>query len=145
MAPTATKNAMGTANTAGEIEFAVKVKVNSSDTRLKIGMNVRLNLIIEEGENVLTVPYDAVYTNDIGQSCVMILQEGTDGSQTLYEVVVETGIANDTDIVISGTGIEEGMQIISSPSSYKDMLGKTVTLTTYSSTLIEQRMSMLGG
>ncbi len=132
VAPAASKNSMGVTDSSGEVQFAVKVKVSSADTRLKIGMNTRLNLIIEEEANVLTVPYDAVYNNADGRSCIMVLQSGGDGAQILTELPVDTGMANDTDIVVRGENIESGMQVISTPSRYMDMLGKAVTLTTYS-------------
>ena len=128
VAPAATKNSLGQTN-SGDVEFAVKVKVTSADTALRIGMNVRLSLVIDEAENVMSVPYDAVYTNSSGRDCIMVLQEQEDGSLVLRELEITRGMENDTDVVISGEGLSRGMQVISEPSGYTDKLGMTVQLT----------------
>ena len=67
IAPAAQKTAAGETDTANE-SFAVEVAVNSRDTDLRIGMSTRLNYLVDQQEGVLTVPYDAVYTN--GARCV---------------------------------------------------------------------------
>jgi HlyD family secretion protein len=124
VAPTSNKNAMGDTDRMGDALFATKIKVTSADTDLKIGMTTRINFIVEREENVLAVPYDAVYVNDDGQECIMVLE-----GDLLTEVLVETGLENDFSIVVSGKNIKEGITIIKTPSNYKELIGRTIILT----------------
>lgn len=129
IAPTATKNAMGETDTTGDVAFATDVDVTSQDTGLKIGMSVRLNFILDEAKNALTVPYDAVYENSVGQTCLLAAEEQEDGTYLLQEYSVETGLENDLDVEVKGNGLAEGMHIISEPSKYLAFAGKYLALT----------------
>lgn len=125
LAPTAEKNAMGTTNTMGDASFAVELSVDEENSGLYIGMEVQLDYIITSLKNVLYVPYDAVYENDGGESCVIVLTEQDDGKYLLSEQVVTLGADNDLDVVV--TGIDAGTRILNEPEVYRDMIGKAVT------------------
>jgi len=127
IAPTTNKNAQGETDTTGDAEFAVKVRVSSEKTGLRIGMSVRLNYIIEQQQDVYSVPYDAVYTNDAGDTCVMTVAE-TSSKYRLKEVKVERGAENDLYIVVSGDGITDGVRVLSEPDDYKNFSGSEITL-----------------
>lgn len=128
IAPTTNKNAAGTTDQTGDIEFAVKVKVTSPDTRLRIGMSVRLNYIIERQSNVLAAPYETVYKNAAGEDAVLAITEDGEGRLILKELPVTLGFENDLDIVISGDGIEEGIRLVNDPESYADYIGSVAEL-----------------
>lgn len=125
LAPTAEKNAMGETNTMGDASFAVELSVDEENSGLYIGMEVQLDYIITSLKNVLYVPYDAVYENDGGESCVIVLTEQDDGKYLLSEQVVTLGADNDLDVVV--TGIDAGTRILNEPEVYRDMIGKAVT------------------
>ena len=125
LAPTAEKNAMGATNTMGDASFAVELSVDEENSGLYIGMEVQLDYIITSLKNVLYVPYDAVYENDGGESCVIVLTEQDDGKYLLSEQVVTLGADNDLDVVV--TGIDAGTRILNEPEVYRDMIGKAVT------------------
>jgi len=129
IAPTAAKDAAGDTASGADAEFAVKVGVSARGTSLRIGMSVRLSYILDRQENVLAVPYDAVYQNAAGESCVLVLDDAGDGGYTLRELAVTAGAENDLDILVSGSGVEAGLRIVNSPDSYTAMLGRRVTLT----------------
>ena len=129
IAPTSTKNAMGQTETSGDVLFATEVAVLSPQTDLRIGMSVRLNYIIDEAQNVLAAPYDAIYVNEAEQECVIVLEEDADGQWLLRELPVQTGIENDLDIAISGTGVQAGLRILNDPTNYTDKIGQAYTLT----------------
>ena len=128
IAPTANKNAMGLTDTSGDISFATDVEVTSRETDLRIGLSVRLNFIVAEEKGALAAPYDAVYTNAAGQSCVMIATPQEDGSYLLEEVPVELGLETDLDIAVKGEGLTEDVMVISGPEQYLKYLGQTVTI-----------------
>ena len=128
IAPTSNKTPQGLTNTIGDVQFATDVKVISKDTDLRIGMNVRLNLIIDEQSGVLAVPYDAVYENSNGESCVIFVEEQPDGKHILRELPVTVGIENDLDIVISGPGVEVDLRVVNTPDAYMTMIDKEIHL-----------------
>ncbi|MCR4807157.1 MAG: efflux RND transporter periplasmic adaptor subunit [Lachnospiraceae bacterium] len=74
IAATATAPAQGSAS-SGNATYAVKVKILTQDDRLKLGMTAKLSIIINEVENVLTVPYDAVADLGDGQFVVYTLDD----------------------------------------------------------------------
>lgn len=126
VAPTAIKSSTGTAATAGNTtsEFEVTVYVSSPETRLKVGMNTRLQIITDEKENVQSLPTDAIFTNANGEDAVYIAKQNTDGDWIAEETVVKLGLETDyyieianpkfasSDLIIGSTdGIENGMVI----------------------------------
>ena len=125
IAPASQKTATGETNTANEV-FDAEVKVLSQDTGLRIGMSVRLNYVLEAETGVLAVPYDAVYTNASGQSCVMAARDQGNGKYLLEEIPVTTGVESDVEVAISGPGIQAGLQVLTDPAGRQ--AGEVVTL-----------------
>ena len=130
IAPTAAKNAAGETDTSGDISFATDVAVTSQDTGLRIGMSVELDFVLDEALNALAVPYDAVYENDQGQTCLLVLEEGEDGELLLTELPVTTGLETDLDIAVEGDGLTEGVQVVTDPDRYLPLAGQEVALGT---------------
>ena len=128
IAPTANKTAMGTTDTSGDISFAADVAVTSKETRLRIGLTVRMNLIVAQEKDALAVPYDAVYTNDKGESCLLIADKQADGTWVLREQVVECGLETDLDVAVKAEGLTDGMTVISEPEAYLQYVGQPVVI-----------------
>lgn len=139
LAPTANKTAMGVTDTSGDISFDADVKVNSRDTKLRIGLNVRLELIVAEEEDVLAAPYDAIYQNSQGNSCVLIAQEQEDGLYLLREEPVELGLETDLDIAVKSNSLTDGMTVVCSPEQYLQYIGQKIAIGTAT------RQGLLGG
>ena len=139
LAPTANKTAMGVTDTSGDISFAADVKVNSRDTKLRIGLNVRLELIVAEEEDALATPYDAIYQNAQGDSCVLIAQEQEDGLYLLIEEPVELGLETDLDIAVKSDNLTDGMTVVCSPEQYLQYVGQKIAIGTAA------RQGLLGG
>lgn len=142
IAPTAKKNSQGVTDTTSDVQFHTEVKVDEKNTPLKIGMSVRLEFIIDKVEEVLSVPYDAVYKNDAGVDCVLLALEQEGGSYLLKEAVVTTGISNDLDIVISGDEIVPGVRVINDPKDYTD--GQVIILADLSNMGSTNNFPMMG-
>lgn len=104
-----------TANTANtkDVEFDATVVVSSKETNLRIGMTARADIITEQKDNVFAVPYDAISTAADGSSVVYTVKAQEDGSMVAEAVPVTLGLETDYEVEISGTGLVEGMQIIS--------------------------------
>lgn len=122
--------------------FTVVVEVTSNVEQLAIGMSVKVNIITESEADVFAVPYDAVTTNEAGESVVYVWtpQEGAStggpgfappaasseadssgekadlpASRGGKEMVVQTGIETDYYIEISSDGLEEGLVLLADP------------------------------
>ena len=126
IAPTSNKNAMGQTDVTGEAVFAAEVEVTSKDTGLRIGMEAQLDYILAEASHVLAVPYDAVYQDETGQTCVLAALEQEDGHYLIRSLPVTTGMDDDLDMVITGPEIREGLRVIHDPDRYLELLGQSV-------------------
>ena len=118
VAPTSDKDPSGETITGTDIQYATKVDVLSGDTRLRIGMNVRLRYLIAEESDVLVVPYEAVFTNAMGTKSVLAAVPRPDGMYELRTMTVTTGLENDLSVVIAGDGITPGLRVLNTPTKY---------------------------
>jgi len=118
IAPTSDKDATGKTITGSDIQYSTKVDVTSADTKLRIGMNVRINYVLDQQSDVLVVPIDAVHTNAQGATSVLAVIKDAGGQSVLREIPVTTGLSNDLNVAISGNGVVAGLRIVNSPSGY---------------------------
>jgi len=125
IAPTAEKNMQGVTTTT-DPRFAAEVQVLTTGSALRIGMEAKLDYVVTEVSDVLTAPYDAVYANEEGQSCVIVAEPGEEDTFLLREVPVTAGAANNLDIVISGSGLSAGTRVVHDPQTYLQYVGQTV-------------------
>jgi len=121
IAPAAVKDINGeTVLKSSDIEFEAQVKLVSRETDLRIGMNTRLNVILEKKDHVYCVPYDAIVTDSNGESSIYISSENGRNKQTAEQIKVSTGIETDFYVEISGLDLLDGMKVISDASSVKN-------------------------
>ena len=124
IAPAAVKTEAGNTQTGGNdsnVEFEAEVQVNDPNCGLRIGMNTRLTVLLEEKQDVFGVPYDAVVEKADGSTVVYAAVEqqnsGKNSSYVVTEIPVTTGIETDFYIEISGGEVTPGMAVISNPQS----------------------------
>ena len=121
IAPAANKTENGNTLTADDstVEFEAEVQVNDADSGLRIGMNTRLTVLLEERSDVYGVPYDSVVEKADGSEVVYAVQPSSEkeGSYVVTEVPVTTGLETDFYIEVSGDGITDGLSIVSDPQS----------------------------
>lgn len=99
------------------VTYQVKVKINSPTDRLRLGMNAKLNIILRETADVLTVPYDAVQQDENGNDVVYVVTRTESGGITKAAVPVTVGVEGDYYVEVTGD-IQEGMEV-SMPSDMK--------------------------
>lgn len=100
--------------------YEVTIKVKDSNDKLRVGMTAKCSIILKEAKDVYAVPYDAIHTNNSGDS-VIYVQDGT----SKKEVTVTKGMESDYYVAVSGDGLSEGLKVIipsdsTSSSSSKD-------------------------
>lgn len=124
IAPAAVKTEAGNTQIGGNdsnVEFEAEVQVNDPNCGLRIGMNTRLTVLLEEKQDVFGVPYDAVVEKADGSTVVYAAVEqqnsGKNSSYVVTEIPVTTGLETDFYIEISGGEVTPGMAVISNPQS----------------------------
>jgi len=93
-----------------DVTYQVKVRIDSDTTRLRIGMNAKLNIILEETADVLTVPYDAIQQDENGNDVIYAVERGEKDAVTKTAIPVTVGVEGDYYVEVSGN-ITEGMEI----------------------------------
>lgn len=129
IAPTSKKLSTGATDTSGDILFETEVDVLSKNSPLRIGMSVRLNYIVEQKQNVLAAPYEAVYTNARGQTCILTIARQESGNYLISEVPVTTGMESDLYIEISAETDLADQRVINSPAGYTMLIGQEIPVT----------------
>lgn len=120
IAPAATASTEGT----GNVTYAAKVSIDEKNPSLRIGMRARMDIVVQEKNDVFVVPYDALLEKDEG-SVIMVAEK--DGAfYKAKEIPVTTGLETDVAIEISGSELKEGMLVIGNPDGINP--GDTVQL-----------------
>ena len=116
--------------------FGAKVRVDTADSGLLIGIQAQVEIVQDVTENVFVVPIDAVATAEDGSSYVYRQTGGEGVDMTFEEVTVTTGASNDYYIEISGDDLAEG-----------DVIRSTADLTEgiETATVDESAADMMGG
>ena len=110
-----------------KVTFPIEIEVTGERQGLLIGGTAKAQVITEKKANVLTVPRDAVFTNDKGEQCVLVVTEDS-GLKVVAERKVKVGSANDVDTIISGGDLKSGDTVLSNPDSYRSLVGQQVKL-----------------
>lgn len=88
--------------------FGAKVKVDTADSGLLIGIQAQVEILKSVTDNVFVVPIDAVATAEDGSSYVYRKTGGEGVDMTFEQVTVTTGESNDYYVEISGDDLAEG-------------------------------------
>lgn len=130
IAPRATKatSAAGVA-TASNVTYKVTMVINGDVSSLKMDMTAKISIIIDEKDDVLTVPYDAVQVDEDGKLYIELYENDSTGQNnkngknkgnvpefaiagTGKKVFVTKGIESDYYIEVIGEGVKEGLKVI---------------------------------
>lgn len=106
--------------------YTAEISIDDADSSLLIGMNAKVKIILDEKNDVLAVPYDAIVQDDDGKSIVYIAEKDSDGIYKAKSVTVETGMETDYYTEIVSGDLKEGDILISQPEYAYD--GKTVSV-----------------
>jgi multidrug efflux pump subunit AcrA (membrane-fusion protein) len=118
ISPASTKNTAGATDTSSTVEFETEVSILDHNEKLKIGMNARMDIILEKKSQVYAVPYDAITVDAKGQNIVYIVSEENE-KQIIKEIPVEIGLETDLYNEISGDGLADGVKVINDAASVK--------------------------
>jgi len=93
----------------------IKVDIEDNDEFLKPGFSAKLDILTEKKDNVLKVPYEAIFTRKNGEKVIFIVKDGKAKEQK-----IETGIESDFSLEIIGDVKEEDEVILNPTEDIKD-------------------------
>ena len=121
------------ASSSSSSTYEVQISIKTANERLRIGMSAKASILTDSRKDVFAVPYDAIETNEAGESVIYVvdakgerpqqfkddemsgLGNNADISDTMQNkkaIVVEVGLESDYYTEISGDELEEGMLVI---------------------------------
>ncbi len=120
IAPTAIKNSSGSTVSSSNVQFDTEITMIDKDPIIKIGMNVRLTIKLNEKKNIYSVPYDAIVTEEDGSTWINVLEiiQNDDNPQNVYrKIQVQTGMETDMYVEVSSLDLEDGMNVLVKPNN----------------------------
>lgn len=87
--------------------FAVTVKVNEQDVRLKPGLSATVEIVVNEYENALYLPLEAIFVDEHDKTIVYMKKKGG-GIEARPVTIIES---NDRLAVIE-EGLQEGDEVL---------------------------------
>lgn len=100
---------MGGASASG---YSAEIMLQKGDSSLLVGMNAKVKIILEEKNNVLAVPYDAVQTDDDEKSSVYVAELQSGDDYKVHSVPVEVGMVGDYFTEITAADLKVGDFIV---------------------------------
>lgn len=113
LAPTAAKDAAG--QSTANVEFDADIEVDDASAGLKVGMNARINLLLEKKDSVFALPFETILTReDEKTSYIKVLKE-VEANYVVTEIDVVQGIQTDLVSEIFSNELQIGMKVLRNP------------------------------
>lgn len=122
IAPRATSATTAAASSSSTVTYKVTMSIDEPNDALKMDMTAKLSIIVDSKDNVLSVPYDCIQTDEDGKDYIEVLSEdGTDAAAegeaaadaaNTRRIYVTTGLETDYYVEIISDEIEEGMSVL---------------------------------
>lgn len=125
ISPAARKSATGQTVSSSDVEFETTITIVDQDPALKIGMNARLSITVQEKKNIFTVPFEAVRDGENGSTYIVVAEEKATGHVAKI-IPIETGMETDFIIEVTGAGLSEGLLVLNDPGDLAE--GEPVVL-----------------
>ena len=106
--------------------YTAEIEINDKDTKLLIGMNAKVKIILEENPDALAVPYDAITQDKDGNDIIYIAEKSDDGTYKAKSVKIEKGIESDYYTEIISDEVKEGDIFVLTPNIVYN--GKTLNI-----------------
>lgn len=100
--------------------YTAEVTIDDKDTGLLLGMNAKVKITLEERTSVLSVPIDAIGTDESGNDVVFIADNASDKSCTAKAVKVRKDLVTDYYVSVISDELKEGDVIILDAEDVKD-------------------------
>lgn len=124
--PAAIRTEATAATKSSNVEFETEILVQTADTPLRIGMSAKAKIVLEEKDSTLAISYDALTTDEKGNTIIYTVQKQADNTYHTVALPVQTGLETDFAVEVSGEGLTAGIPVISDAKSV--MPGMLVTV-----------------
>jgi len=91
----------------GDVSYLVRISIDTPNERLRLDMSASLSIIIEQHENALTVPYNAVQEDEQGNTYVEVMEEDGTANKVPVTVVMESNYYTE----IKADSLTEGQKV----------------------------------
>lgn len=88
-------------------EYIIEAKLINPSERLRLGMNAKTRLILEQRDGVFAVPYTCLKKDENQKNYIQVLENGE-----VRNILVEKGLETDYYIEIKSSELKENMQIV---------------------------------
>ena len=112
MPATVSTDATGDEEIKGTVTRVVRVKNQSTNTKLLVGMSAKAKIVIKDRGTQLAVPYDLIRQDDNGDSYVLVAEANEDGTATAVRKNIKVGEEVDYYTEVTGGDLKEGDQLI---------------------------------
>lgn len=102
------------------VNYKIETEVDGEDGKLRVGMSAKVDIISERKENVLTITYDSLTTDENGNDAVYIAEKGDDGVYRAKLVPVEIGLETDYEIEVISSELKAGMLVLTDTALLSD-------------------------
>lgn len=89
--------------------YEIQATFKEPNDRLRLGMNAKTTILIDEKKNALSVPASCIQTDGDRTYITVLVDEATGETK---EIDVTTGLETAYDVEISGNGVKEGLEVI---------------------------------
>ena len=100
--------------------FSAIISVEDADANLMIGMDLSVYIYTNRTDDVLSVAYDSISSNDEEHYYVYVANEQDNNTYKISKVDVEIGIESDYYIQIKSDKLKTGDNIICTPSKFTE-------------------------
>lgn len=98
---------------SGSATYLVKIELKEQNERLRLGMNAKTSIIIEERVDVWSVPYDAVFTKEDGSTYLkQVTGKDEEGKLITNELEVQIGLQGTYYVEAISDLIDENTEIL---------------------------------
>lgn len=94
-------------NTPSTVEYPVEIAFHSVNKQLRVGMKVKINIVLEEVKNAFAVPYNCITTDEQGNTVITVLE-----NEIQKTIKVKQGLETDYYVEIKSKELKKGMEVI---------------------------------
>lgn len=123
-ASSASSSASGSGNS--KVTFPVEITVTGDTEGLRMGASARAKILQEIAQDTMSVPAEAVYTNDSGSQVVLVVTRDS----RVTEREVATGETDGYSVAVESSDLKSSDRVILQPSMHLDLKGKKATVST---------------
>lgn len=111
---------MSSGENASEEGYKAEIEILDRDSNLFLGMNAKVQIILEKKDNVIAVPYDSIQKDETNNYYIYIVTTEDGITYVVKKCVIDIGLESDYYVEVISSEISESTIIITTPSLVND-------------------------